>query len=490
MLCPKCNADNRSEAKFCDQCGFPLTTTDGLKDNEEQHLGAEEIDENGHEEALDGETESYEEDAFVGELDGDLLADYVDDDSIVTDYELYQPLDSDDTDSFDPAAAIDRLVFDGEDVPVPDVKGVRDLSGFDARVEEFEERLIDPEVDLDNVSFRDGGTIQLPRVEGEEPQKSTEYLASSTTKKSNRRKLIYLIVALAVVAAGAIAFGTYQAGMWGGKPVPNVVGMTEADARQTLESVGFTVRDQQVKSDDTAGLVLLMDPSAGQRIDEGSEVVVHVATPRTIPDVVGKTQAEAEAALSQEGYSNVSAKKESSEEKKGTVISIAPKAGTEAKSSTDVTITIAQPYIVPNVANKSYDDAVKALKDAGFGYDVVYIDTTSYPEGTIIGTEPAAGTEAKKGDYIMIQIAQDHGSMLEDAAREYLAPGTNIDRNGTSYTIESLDSVAYISNNTVSYTATAREYVFIFGSTVTNPSTETISGTIVFDDNNQVVTVS
>ena len=138
MLCPKCNADNRSEAKFCDQCGFSLTTIDDLKDNEEQHLGAEEIDENGHEEALDGETESYEEDAFVGELDGDLLADYVDDDSIVTDYELYQPLDSDDTDSFDPAAAIDRLVFDGEDVPVPDVKGAHDLSGLDARPVRFD----------------------------------------------------------------------------------------------------------------------------------------------------------------------------------------------------------------------------------------------------------------------------------------------------------------------------------------------------------------
>ena len=90
----------------------------------------------------------------------------------------------------------------------------------------------------------------------------------------------------------------------------------------------------------------------------------------------------------------------------------------------------------------------------------------------------------------MIQIAQAHGSVLEEVARETLAPGMTLERGGSNYTVESLDSVSYIGNNTVSYTVTAREYVSVFGSTVSNPTAESISGTIVFDEDNQITAIS
>ena len=65
--------------------------------------------------------------------------------------------------------------------------------------------------------------------------------------------------------------------------LPDVVGMTQSDAVYVLESKGFAVHEEKIKSDDTEGVVLLMDPVAGSREEEGSEVTIHVSEARTIP---------------------------------------------------------------------------------------------------------------------------------------------------------------------------------------------------------------
>ena len=485
MLCPNCNTENRPEAKFCDQCGNKLTL-----DQSDNADGAKEIDAEASLDSDRGNDDEFETDYELYQpVDSDDPENEVDE-PIETDYELYQPVDSEDTDSFDPGAAIDKLAFAGSEMPALEAGRTHDLSGFDTASPEYEERLVDASYKPPVAQFRDGGTIEMQRVEGEEPQKSKDYLSSSATKRKGRGKLIALIVAVVVIAAGVAAFSSYQAGYWGGTIIPDVVGMTEADAKSILEEKGFSVRIDQVKSDDTEGLVLLMDPAAGQRGSDGDEIVIHVARARTIPQVVGKSEEEAKKALAAEGFENVKTKKKSSEQKEGTVLEVSPKAGESALSTAEITLTLAAPYTVPDVANKSFDDAVKALKDAGLGYDVLYVDTEEYPEGTIIGTDPAAGSTVNKGDYIMIEIAQDHGSVLEELAREALVPGVSLEKGGTNYTIESLDSVSYIGNNTVSYTATCRPYTFFFGETFSSSTTQSVSGTVVFDENNQVIAIS
>ena len=63
-----------------------------------------------------------------------------------------------------------------------------------------------------------------------------------------------------VLALAAGAAVTYQMEIWGGHTVPNVVGKSEADATYELERKGFAVRWTQVKSDDVEGKVLLTRP--------------------------------------------------------------------------------------------------------------------------------------------------------------------------------------------------------------------------------------
>ena len=494
MLCPNCESTNRDEAKFCDQCGFPLKSSEEL-------LSENESDESAGDDIQDITDDTPTEDAANDDIPAktpEIAADEADEAKFagkIDDGEAHDAEDEADLE-FASGQQADASQDALDERPLQEnpqqVNGSikYDLAGFDTPSDEFSERLVDPGYVEPRIDGRDGATMQMPRVESEPAPKSKDYLASATKEKSGSGKKIGVALAILAVIAAVIAFATYQMGIWGGKVIPDVVGMTEADAKSVLIDEGFTVQSQQVKSDDTEGLVLIMDPSASSRAEEGSEVTIHIATARTIPDVVGKTQEAAEKALAEAGYENVKTKKQTSDKKEGTVISVNPKEGATAKSSAEVTVKIAQPYKVPDVSGMLYDDAIDALKKAGLNADVAYISTDSYPEGTIIGTEPAAGTVVEKGAYVVIQITQAWGSTLEEAAMSYLAPGSQVNIAGSSYIIESLDSVQYAGNNTVSFSATAREYVTVFGSTVSNPATETVSGALTFTDGGEVIGIS
>jgi serine/threonine-protein kinase len=74
--------------------------------------------------------------------------------------------------------------------------------------------------------------------------------------------------------------------------VPNVVGMTEADARSTLEAAGFEVSSTSAPSDTTAeGNVSDQSPDGGTSAEKGSTVAITVSSgpsTTTVPDEVGQ----------------------------------------------------------------------------------------------------------------------------------------------------------------------------------------------------------
>lgn len=56
--------------------------------------------------------------------------------------------------------------------------------------------------------------------------------------------------------------------------VPNVVGMTEANARTTLEAAGLKVRKRTFSGG--SGTVRFTDPAAGTKVKRGSTVSIFV----------------------------------------------------------------------------------------------------------------------------------------------------------------------------------------------------------------------
>ena len=86
--------------------------------------------------------------------------------------------------------------------------------------------------------------------------------------------------------------------------VPDVSGMTQSEARKAIENANLTWGD--VTTEDSpgtqAGQVIRSNPAAGNPVSRGATVSVVVSSGRTtVPDVVGKSQEEAQQALKNAG---------------------------------------------------------------------------------------------------------------------------------------------------------------------------------------------
>ena len=505
MRCPNCENENRDQAKFCDECGFPLTgaiaraAIESLPDeHHDEPVEAEKAEEEPielpedvevdveHTQKIDVDPENFENGEAAEDVDSSEVDELLEQPEEQDEFEISEYAESfeaqsaeSDIEEEEPVRAFDEQATE--------VIGV-DLSGFD-RSYDYGERLVDPGYREPTIDWRDGGTMKMPRVEGEEPPKSHDYLESSKKKRSNKPKIIAGIAVGVVLVAALVAFATYQMELWGGIAVPNVIGMTEADASSILEDEGFSVRSMKVKSDDTEGLVLVMDPDAGSRAEEGSEVIIHISTARTVPSVVGKSEQEAVSAMEEEGFTNVVYEKQFSDEKAGTVLSIVPEQGTRAKSAQEIIVKVAEPYVVPTIAGMYLEEAQTTIENAGLTYDYQYVNTVDYPEGSILGSYPEAGTQVTGDTVVIIQIARARGAELEGLTRSYLAPGNSVTIGIYNYAIESLDSVEYIGNDTVAYTMTARPFTYIMGETV-SISARQVSGAIVWNEDNTIASIS
>jgi eukaryotic-like serine/threonine-protein kinase len=87
--------------------------------------------------------------------------------------------------------------------------------------------------------------------------------------------------------------------------VPVLINMKQADATQALADLGLQTSVVQAASTVyKAGRVSAQDPASGQQVPKGSTVTITVSTgppPVDVPDVTGKTQASAEATLTNDG---------------------------------------------------------------------------------------------------------------------------------------------------------------------------------------------
>src|SRR3954462_969145 len=87
--------------------------------------------------------------------------------------------------------------------------------------------------------------------------------------------------------------------------VPSLKGLGEEDARQNLKALGllFLVGERKAVSGATPGTVVEQTPPAGQQLEARGSVTVTLARelPR-VPNVVGRTLADATTVLAESGY--------------------------------------------------------------------------------------------------------------------------------------------------------------------------------------------
>jgi len=196
--------------------------------------------------------------------------------------------------------------------------------------------------------------------------------------------------------------------------VPAVVGQPEALAEANLTRAGLKATPSQAAS--TAiplGSVVSQLPRAGSEVSKGSHVGIVISSgPGSVevPNVVGRTGAQATAKLQGLGLHTTTQSATSATVKQGSVISTSPAAGAQASVGSAVTLTVSsgpQQASVPEVVGSPLADAKSALKAAGLKAGTIVQQTTaSQPAGTVISQSPTSGAPLPLGATVNLTVAQ------------------------------------------------------------------------------------
>ncbi|SFG72228.1 serine/threonine protein kinase [Lachnospiraceae bacterium C7] len=241
-----------------------------------------------------------------------------------------------------------------EEVKVPDVVGM----STDEAQKKLEEAGLEMQVTetKDDSSYEEGDVIETTPKAGEKAKKGST---------------------VSVVVCGK---STKSVG------VPNVVGMSESAASNTLEGKGFKVNKKYQFSDSVAaGNVISQTPAGRQSVVEGSAVTIIISQgveSVSVPSVIGQSQANAENVLSGAGL-NVSVKQDySNTVAQGNVISQSISAGKTVQKGSGITLVVSLGAKQTETASTySYTQTLNVPTGA-VSVDVKLYDST----GKLVGT--------------------------------------------------------------------------------------------------------
>lgn len=252
-----------------------------------------------------------------------------------------------------------------------------------------------------------------------------------------------------------------------------VVGKNVDDAKVALLNLGLTPEiEYQESAQYEQGIVMsaqLKDGSAveaGTMIQEDSNIILTVSAGSEgveVPDVVGKSEAEAVAALSQKGF--VVNKTQGYDEyiKEGNIITQSPSAGSKAPSGTTVTIRISQgpenaKVRVPDLMGKGEEEAMAILVEAGLQMGTVSEVNNENAElsGLVCYQSYSVGSYVEAGTPVDISISLGPAQATYRFADSISAPTPEEDpdyRSGTMVTVTLMadDGTQLLSTQTASF---------------------------------------
>ncbi len=194
-------------------------------------------------------------------------------------------------------------------------------------------------------------------------------------------------------------------------PVPDLVGQPEGRARQQLSdfelAVGSTSRRE---SRQQTGNVLAQSIEPGVRVVIGTSLDLVIAEPVrvTVPEVVGRSEADATAAITAVELTVGEVSYQESAALPGTVLTQSLNPGTQAQigSAVNLLIAVIETVRVPEIVGNTVEEARRTLVTGRLAVGTEELrETRVEPEGTIMEQSRAAGTAVAVGTSINLVVA-------------------------------------------------------------------------------------
>jgi eukaryotic-like serine/threonine-protein kinase len=195
-------------------------------------------------------------------------------------------------------------------------------------------------------------------------------------------------------------------------PAPNLVNMSVADAQAKAAQLGITLDTSAQIADPNvgSGVVDKQDVTPGTPMQKGQTIHATISTgantsaPMTsMPSLVGSAYTTAVQQLQSLGL-GVQIKFSMQADQNGTIVDQDPTAGSQVAGGKLVTLTLSVNGEVPDTNNESVQDAENTL--ASYGYKVARFQytTSEGANGTVVGTDPQAGSDLAPGQSVTLIV--------------------------------------------------------------------------------------
>ncbi|WP_088187624.1 Stk1 family PASTA domain-containing Ser/Thr kinase [Desulfosporosinus sp. FKA] len=267
--------------------------------------------------------------------------------------------------------------------------------------------------------------VSVREIEPEQEQEPEKHINSFLTKvKKKRWQWILGIAVVLLLLVGGIMLRNYL--LVGTTKVPDVTGKTVPVATDYLNSAGLKLNPEVKKefSDKFAkGLIIEQNPQANTMVKVGRDVQVVISkgpNTGTFPDVTSSPMSKADAVnmIQNDGFTGkiTFQTQPSSSVPRDYVIQQDPLPSATWPKSGPVKLTISNgsPYVsinMPNVINKSSEDAKTILQQNSLVPLVETQDSTTIPADVVISTSPNPGETVQQGSQVTIVVSRGPGPL-------------------------------------------------------------------------------
>lgn len=205
--------------------------------------------------------------------------------------------------------------------------------------------------------------------------------------------------------------------------VPNLLGMTRDQATKAANDLGLGVNYVGEQSSDqyAKGQVVKQTIAPGEKVAANTTIDITLSsgpaeTVLTVPELEGKTEAEAKEELEKLGLLATVTTQNSDSVESGHIIGLDPKAGTQVDKGDTVALTVSsgpaaspapesgKEVTVPNVRGLAEKDAKKALNNLGLIVKAIPGESATLNKGDVVKQSIAANTVVASGTIITLTI--------------------------------------------------------------------------------------
>ena len=260
------------------------------------------------------------------------------------------------------------------------------------------------------------------------PAVSSDGDAASKAAAARKRRTA-IIMTLVVIALLLIGGSVWALSRSAATPeavsVPNVVGLSQADAKSQIEAAGleWELNPEKVASDTVEkDSVASTDPAGGAQAEKGSTVRVTISSGPdsvTLPDnLVGMSPDDARQAVEALGlkWEVNSSKVASDTVAEGKVAQTNPSPGSKVKAGQTITAYLSSgsdQVEVPDLVGMSQDQARSALKAVVLELGNVTTVDSDKDKDRIVSQDPETGSKVKKGTTIAVSISTGKAAQVE-----------------------------------------------------------------------------